>query len=258
MSKPLDRFHLSPRSANIKTGAIPVTTSTSSTCPRACPLSRGGCYAKGGHLAMHWRKVDAGKHGDGWRAHLDALDATLAKRRDQVGDGAPWRMNQAGDLPGLSDRIDAARLSEVVELNARHRARGFTYTHKPLRAADVADRVRDPEALAAANRAAVADALARGFTVNLSANDLGHADALAALGIAPVVVLLPRDAAPTLSTPSGRKVVVCPAQQREGITCATCQLCARATRSVIVGFRAHGASAKRVETLAAGSATPCA
>lgn len=254
MSKPLDRFHLSPRSSNAKTGAIPVSTSTSATCPAACPLSRGGCYAKGGHLAMHWRAVDKGR-GDGWREHLATLDAVLAKRRAAVGDAAPWRMNQAGDLPGLSDRIDAARLSAVVEVNARHRARGFTYTHKPLRAEDVADAVKDPGALAAANRAAVADALARGFTINLSANSPAHADALADLNLAPVVVLLPRDAAPTSTTPSGRKVIVCPAQQREGINCATCQLCARATRSVVVGFRAHGSGARRVEDI---SAKPCA
>ena len=198
---------------------------------------------------MHWRAVDKGR-GDGWREHMRDLDAVLAKRRERVGVGAPWRMNQAGDLPGRSDRIDAARLAEVAEVNARHGARGFTYTHKPTRAVDVADAVADPGALAAANRAAIADALARGFTINLSANSPSHADALADLDLAPVVVLLPRDAAPTSTTPGGRKVIVCPAQQREDINCATCQLCARATRTVVVGFRAHGSGAKRVESIA--------
>lgn len=45
--------------------------------------------------------------------------------------------------------------------------------------------------LVATNRAAVAAANAAGFTVNLSGNNVAHADALAALAIAPVVTVLP-------------------------------------------------------------------
>jgi polyferredoxin len=51
-------------------------------------------------------------------------------------------------------------------------------------------------------------------------------------------------------TPEGRTIIVCPAQTREDITCATCGLCARADRRVIIGFRAHGSRARVTDALA--------
>ena len=55
----------------------------------------------------------------------------------------------------------------------------------------------------------------------------------------PVVVVLPSNQTENTVTPKGRKVVVCPATQRDNVSCATCQLCQR-QRSTIVGFPAHG------------------
>jgi len=52
-------------------------------------------------------------------------------------------------------------------------------------------------------------------------------------------------------TPAGRKVVVCPATQRDDVTCESCRLCARINRSVIVGFPAHGAGARKVNRIIA-------
>lgn len=235
MSRP--HFHVTPRSANAKTGPIVVTTSSGTTCPPACPLKRT-CYAKGGPLALHWAAVTRGERGEPWKRFLADLSDALAKApRGQV-----WRHNQAGDLPGAGDRIDREALAALIATNATADARGFTYTHKPLIAADA----RGKAALAAANLAAVVEANANGFTINASANNLAHVDALADVidGRAPIVVVVAADAPPTLSTPAGRKVVVCPAQQREGVTCATCRLCARADRKVVVGFRAHGTGAR--------------
>jgi hypothetical protein len=245
MSAP--RYHVTPRSANVKTGPIVVTTSSAVTCPPACPFSRT-CYAKGGPLALHWRAVTKGERGAPWAAFLDDLSKAL----DKAPRGQVWRHNQAGDLPGLGDKIDREALAQLIATNASADANGFTYTHKPLIAAD-ADQGARGAALAAANLAAVVEANANGFTINASANHLAHADALAdaLAGRAPVVVVVAADAPATLATPTGRKVVVCPAQQRDGVTCATCRLCARADRSVIVGFRAHGAGARHFKTEAA-------
>jgi hypothetical protein len=83
-----------------------------------------------------------------------------------------------------------------------------------------------------------------GFTVNLSADDAGDADALAELNAGPVVAIVPIDTPEKSFTPAGRVIVVCPAQTRDNVTCATCGLCARADRAVIVGFRAHGTRAR--------------
>lgn len=86
-----------------------------------------------------------------------------------------------------------------------------------------------------------------GFTINLSGNNLGHADTLADLNIGPVVVVLPSAVKTNTVTPKGRKVVVCPATQRDDVSCATCGLCQKARRSVIVGFPAHGSGKKKAE-----------
>jgi hypothetical protein len=141
-------------------------------------------------------------------------------------------------LPGHGNRIDAIALASLVEANAGKR--GFTYTHKPVDNANVM------------NRYAVAHANANGFTVNLSANTLAEADTLSALNIGPVVVIqdVPEGARHDTVTPGGRKVSTCPATYRDDITCATCQLCQRRDRSVIIGFPAHGVQKKAAAAIA--------
>lgn len=156
--------------------------------------------------------------------------------------GLLWRHNQAGDLPGSNNLIDADALASLTKANTGRR--GFTYTHKPV----LPGQADNPTIEGNAN--AIAKANAGGFTVNLSADTLKEADALAALGIAPVAVLLPKMQLTNTATPAGRKVVVCPAVTRENVSCMTCGLCQRSARSVIVGFPAHG-PAKNIATAVA-------
>ena len=218
--------HLTRVSANAKTGPIPVSTTEANTCPPSCPLRDKGCYAKGGPLGLHWGAVSQRKRGMDWGAFCAEI-ASLPR-------GTLWRHNQSGDLPGEGERIDAGELLALVEANKGRK--GFTYTHK--------HRAENLDLIRAAN--------ALGFTVNLSANNLAHADSLAETGAGPVCVLLPHDVTRNTLTPQGRKVVICPATQREGVSCATCKLCSRGDRSCIVGFPAHGVSRKSVSTVAKG------
>jgi hypothetical protein len=145
---------------------------------------------------------------------------------------ALWRHNQAGDLtPSAPGVIDANLLSGLAMANRGRR--GFTYTHYPP---------------TRANRTAIRRANELGFTVNLSAETLVQADGYAALEVAPVVVVLPMGATKPTRTPGGRPVIVCPA--RVGNTdCLNCGICQQCDRSVIVGFPAHGARARRVERI---------
>lgn len=221
--------HFTPESSNIKTGNIPVTTSPSWTCPDACPLKDQGCYARFGPLGIHWEAVSRGERGDYWPSFLQRIAS--------IPMGAIWRHNQAGDLPGYGDEIDGAKLQELVDAQAGRR--GFTYTHKPVTWGPYRE----------ANMAAVYRANQQGFTINLSANTLSEADWLSDLNIAPVVVILPRDAQRTTYTPGGRKVITCPAQTTDGITCKDCGLCQRVNRTVIVGFLAHGTAQRKVDML---------
>jgi hypothetical protein len=214
------------KSRNSKTGDIPVTTTSEETCAYACPLKANGCYAEAGPLAILWRKVTARKMGMAWDA---AMAEIAALPNDTL-----WRHNQAGDLPGIGDDIDVAALAALVRANRGKR--GFTYTHKPL---------------AGGNDGAIAAANAMGFTVNLSANNLAHADALAASNVGPVVVVLPADATRATITPEGRKVAICPATISDNVTCKTCGICAIANRKAIIGFPAHGPSKRKASAIAA-------
>ena len=211
------RVHLTPKSANVKTGPIPVSTTEKDSCPTDCAM-RGECYAASGPLALHWAAVSAGSRGTNWATFTDAIAA--------LPDGQLWRHNQAGDLPQRDGTIDAALLGDLVAANIGKR--GFTYSHH--RDADSINWIRH------ANQ--------WGFTVNLSANDLADADALADHDAGPVVVVLPSTQTSNTTTPAGRPVVICPATQRDNVSCATCQLCQR-QRAAIVGFPAHG-TRKRV------------
>jgi hypothetical protein len=218
-------FHLTMVSANVKTGPIPVSTSSRETCAIECPFKGNGCYAESGPLALHWNAVTAGLRG----MSFDAFCEVVAS----FDPGQFWRMNQAGDLPHVGGLIDKGALMLLIEANQG--LKGFTYTHHDVMAGDNLD------ILTIANIS--------GFTVNLSANDLVHADELMAHGL-PVCVVLPIDQAENLVTPDGHKVIVCPAAIRDDVSCMTCQLCGRADRTVIVGFPSHGTGAKKADSVA--------
>lgn len=206
------QVHLTIKSANAKTGPIPVSTTASDSCPADCAM-RDECYAASGPLALHWRAVSAGQRGTDWPTFTASIAA--------LPPGQLWRHNQAGDLPSIGGTIDAAALGQLVAANTNKR--GFTYSHH-----------RD-----AASINWIRHANAWGFTVNLSANDLVDADTLADHKAGPVVVVLPSTTTANTTTPKGRPVIVCPATQRADVSCATCQLCQR-QRAAIVGFPAHG------------------
>lgn len=247
------------KSSNVKTGPMPVSTSSKEWCPTDCPFLGNGCYAEGGPLGMLWKGLTAAapdatfKNGNGtvktigWNG-LCANVSGLAL-------GTVWRHNQAGDLPNEGGKISAELVRELVAANTGKR--GFTYSHHNV--------LQSPH-----NRAIIADANANGFTINLSGNSLGHADALADLAIAPVVTVLPftfqrqsikgewtesleayRARVRDLATPKGRKVAPCPATYMDDVSCNTCKLCAVRDRKVVVGFPAHGASKAKASRVAA-------
>lgn len=212
--------HLTKKSSNSKTGDIPVSTTSFKSCPENCELKKNGCYADSGPLAIHWKAVTEEKRGKPWQAFCDEVK--------KLPIGVLFRHNQAGDLPGNGFSIDAAMLSELI-LSAMH-VRGFTYTHYSPAIGENA------RIIAAANKA--------GFTINLSAESLEHADALHALNIGPVVTIIPEGLPNTMQTPAGNKVITCPATYRDDISCKTCELCQKQNRP-IVAFPVHGTSKKK-------------
>ena len=155
-------------------------------------------------------------------------------------------------MPGVGEAIDTEALGAIVKANKGRR--GFTYTHK--------------NPFVKRNASAIRKANRDGFTINLSGNNLEHADTLANLGIAPIVSVLPklyertshkgeytepltdyRKRVRGLTTPQGKAVAICPATYMD-TNCKACQLCQR-QRDVIVGFPAHGVAHKKASAIAA-------
>ena len=217
--------HLTRVSANSKVGPIPVSTTEAGTCPKTCPFINAGCYAKTGPVSWHWSKVSKGLRGDTFKDFLNKIKA-LPK-------GQLWRHNQAGDLPGNGEHLDADACADLTQANKGRR--GFTYTHY--------DPTKNGNArtIKAMNK--------NGFTVNLSGNSVKHALELSALNIAPVVAVADSTTKGAFKL-NGKQFVQCPATtENNNISCATCQLCEVKTRKSIVYFPAHGTQKSKVNNI---------
>lgn len=230
-------YNLTRVSRNKKTGPIPTSMTAKATCPDACPFKKKGCYAEGGPVNIHWLKVSRGETGSGIEDFYKSIK-TLPK-------GQIWRHNVAGDLPGKNNWIEKEKLQRLVAANKGKK--GFTYSHKPVLVEDLKGPYSEGEkqTIVESNRKAIKEANENGFTINLSANGINHAQKLRALNIGPVVSVVTEDF--ETSKINDQKFVVCPATTEGSfVTCATCQLCQKGSRQAVVAFPAHGVSKKKV------------
>ena len=214
-------------SSNSKIGPMPVTITSENSCPKSCPLKGKGCYANVGPLALHWRKTKL-------------TSAELFKQIRSLPKGYIWRANQCGDLPGFKAGDEKINPKFLAGLTAANKGRsGYTYTHK--------------SPFVPANAKAIKAANAGGFTVNLSADNEVEADKFVALGIAPVVMVLPMDKTANFKTEAGNQVIICPATKPGSqMNCLSCGVCAKANRKAIIGFPAHGTQKKSASEVAKG------
>mgnify|MGYP001577390703 FL=1 len=215
------------QSGNQKLGGIPMSITEKKSCPTSCPLKGDGCYAELGRVNLHWTKVSKSrKKKYSWNNFLKGVRGLWK--------GQLWRLNVAGDLPGVGNNIDKRKLLGLI--NANKGKRGFGFTHKP---------VLGSSKQAQKNRDLIKLANEKGLIINLSANDLRNADDLYNLGVASVVCVVASDHPKHSLSPGGRKGLVCP-QQTIGLTCDKCMLCANPKRKSIILFRAHGVSKNKV------------
>ena len=227
-------FNLVVKSGNVKTGAMPNSMSHAGTCPDACPLKQKGCYAKCGPIGYIFSCLSTGyMERKGKRYPFGMTYAQFMAAIKALPAGQAWRHNTAGDLQGDGKEINGYALGQLVGANKGKR--GYTYTHY------------DPKF--GRNTTLIGLANESGFTINLSANSLKHADELKAANCGPVCVLLPSDfKGVSGETPAGNRFIVCPAQTK-GLTCDKCLLCQK-QRGVIVGFLNHGAGKNAADKVA--------
>lgn len=228
-------YHMTLVSANGKTGPIPVSTTSKSSCPTACPM-REACYAKTGPLNFHWEKVSRGERGFTLEEFIGVIKALPYRQL--------WRHNQAGDLPGDGKLIDHEALGKIVSANKVKHKRGFTYTHYSRKIAR--------------NREAIRQALDNGFTVNVSCESELEACTATRDGFPAVLVVPSTEKRKRWTSHFGVGVRVCPATYMDNVKCSDCGYCARrytttgggckVTRD-IVAFPAHSIHATKADNL---------
>ena len=217
------KFHLTKVSSNIKTGPIPVSTSSRATCSPSCAFFGNGCYAESGPLAIHWAQVTQGARGLSLRHFMAAIQSLPL--------GQIWRHNQAGDLPHTAGKISRRFMLALIRANTGRR--GYTYTHHRL---DVGENL---SLIRRANR--------QGLTVNVSTESESAADRAISAGLPAVMAVPSTETRTTWSTAAGNRVLVCPAQRSDTKTCADCQLCHKRGKRVIIAFIAHGTSKRKAD-----------
>jgi hypothetical protein len=149
---------------------------------------------------------------------------------------ASCKMNCSGKG---AEQIDADYLDALLDAVPR-RGVSFTYSHFDWKL--------------------WADKLAPGKTVINFSTESPLTAAAATLENVPSVVVLREDywqGSKTQSAPFGVRIVRCPAEYREGFSCADCgngePLCARRDRDYIIGFSAHGPSKKKAADVKPGA-----
>jgi hypothetical protein len=225
---------------NKKTGRMPVSKTSASSCPPGCPFLGAGCYGEYCQTGtQHWKAISTGPD---FEKSLDLSEFTSRVRSFKP--GQPWRHNEAGDLPGEGNRISESEFGAILESNTGRS--GFTYTHKPV--------LSGPES--ARNRRILADARHRhpDFIVNLSADNPDDAVRKLALDLGPVCMVLPVGSPKVQKLDNGVRVVQCPADAKRGRTCLDCRgFCRKRDRDFVVGFEAHGVKKRQVSGLVSGS-----
>ena len=221
--------HLTDKSSNKKVGPIPVSTSSRLNCPPTCPYNGNGCYADGGPLAIHWRKVTEGERGLSWDEFLRKVEA--------FPNGQLWRHNQAGDLLDINTQAGINQLAELA-VSSRH-AKGFTYTHHPIKGLAAAEAIRFAKDYK--------------FTVNMSCETEAQADYHISKGRFAVLTVPQSENRKLYVTDGGNRVMLCPQQTNPTVTCATCQLCYKRDPKQIIAFRLHGTGVKKATSALANS-----
>lgn len=214
------KYQFTRISSNVKTGPIPTTMTEKDSCPDTCPLKLSGCYAENFPLSLHWDKV----------AETGISASNLNSKLVGLPIGQLWRHNVAGDLPHNDGVIDLDELEPILSAVERRKLETILYTHHQLK--------KNIKELEQVKR--------RGININLSCNSVSEAVAAVQAGFN-AVTLMP-SSAPKVTKLDGAKVVICPAQTSERVTCASCGLCAKDRGTTIIGFYPHGARSKKAET----------
>ena len=211
------------KSKNAKIGNVSTTYQSTVHCVD-CPLKNNGCYAEGGTVAYTKRRLDKAVRADrasplrSAQHEARGIDALKIK-------GQALRIHTSGDCPSTeTTRVVASAAQRFM---ARGGGQAWTYTHAWRR---------------------VQRRTWRNVSVLASCETTEDARKAIAKGYAPAMVVERFDG-PKAFELDGIKLIPCPAQTRDNVTCESCRLCWNAdalhARGTGIAFEAHGASKKR-------------
>ena len=217
-------------SSNVKTGPIPTTMTEKDSCPTTCPLRSNGCYAENFPLSLHWDRVSSSG------INADMLSSNLRN----LPRGQLWRHNVAGDFPHVNGIVDIEAVRPILDTVKARDLKTIVYSHHKGR-----------------NNLEVFHGMKRyGVHVNVSCESTESAMGALNAGLN-AVCIMPANSPKVTTYQNGAtgeryaRIVICPAQTSDKVTCATCGLCAkdRTRDRVIIGFLPHGARAKKVSAI---------
>lgn len=219
------KFTYNHNTSNSKIGknkGIGTVMITADSCPDTCKLKGQGCYAETGWVGIHWRRLNANVTGTDWVGLNDQVKARPPK-------SGLVRFGVAGDLPqhGQTGEINGNLVGLLQGIFKGLKVYGYTH-HR-----------QSPH-----NLQIIQEMAANGWYVNFSCDSLQDAVDTVKRGY-PAVTVVSENETRQRWYVDGVPVVVCPAQTRDGMDCATCRLC-MGPRKCVVAFRAHGAKRKSV------------
>lgn len=187
------------------------------SCPGECPFLDAGCYAAG---RMDWLANHLAQPGLAWAYRVI----------EECPEGTILRHFSVGDLLGTDGKVDKDIVtgSHLIQ-QQRPDIDQYGYTH-------------------AWRRPDVTPTVMPGTVLNASCETAQDVKEARAAGWDTVVTVATFDDIAVMEAESGFPVSWCPAQRRDDVGCADCQLCAQPNRAVTVAFVAHGAGKRRVAT----------
>lgn len=211
----LHNVHLVAISSNSKIGPMPATYRGRETCPTDCAFLNNGCYGDGRIFGL---------------AHKYASSLTIDKAREILrrarADARYLRDRVVGDLVNSRGLFDMHYVRAIARLAREHGLTVFGYTH----------------AWRMLSRDDVAAIRATGYVMNASCETVEDVRHAISLGMPTVIT---NDNVPEGLTVDGKRIITCPQQIRANVTCASCGLCAKPERKVIIRFLVHGGGKKR-------------
>jgi hypothetical protein len=152
-------------------------------------------------------------------------DAAVAKLTKRDRSARYLRDRVVGDVVKMRDDgtlgLDVDYVEAIARVADRSGVRAFGYSHAWRRATaeDVARIDASGYVLNASCETVedVAQALSAGFPATIASDSVEDGTMI-----------------------SGKRIVTCPAQSRDNVSCATCGLCAKPDRAAVVRFKIHG------------------